>query len=199
MERLIPLSAPEPTVRGSGGLRLTVYGALVLMLAAGAWLRFNPEIAAIVPALQAPAAFSAVPGADPQMKGLVELALLPVAGTAAAIQTMNLPASEAADLTSAVQRGRLRLARMALVDASMAAPGAAPGHDVQVSAAGYTTLVRLTHAPTVVTFPVGPVSTVSFRTPDAGVVEIGALGLAGPLLLPPLQAGQQIDAGVVAQ
>lgn len=185
MERLAQSTPREAVVRGEGGTRLVIYTVLSVMLAAGAWVRFAPS--------------APPPVTDPQMKGLVELALVPVAASAAAIGTMHLPAGEADALAAAVQRGRLRLAKLALVDAATEGGALDTGHDVQVSASGYSTMVRLTHAPTVVTLPVGPVSTISFRTPDTDAVSIGAMGLAGPLRLPPLRAGQQIDAGVVAQ
>jgi hypothetical protein len=201
MERLPPVEAREPVVpqaAGSGALRSTAYTLLAVILAAGLWLRFNNEIAAVAPSLAAPPALAGGQMSAPASpQGLIELGLLPASQSSAAVAEMGLPPSDAATLMQALQRGRLRLAHMPLLDGSLAPPGAS--HVMQVSAGGYTRQVVLTRDPTVVTMPIGPVATVTFRTMDPNGVDAVALTLAGPMRLPPLHANQVLALGVVAQ
>jgi hypothetical protein len=201
MQRLVPVEAAEPIVPQSGGssaLRNTVYTLLALMLLAGLWVRFNAQIAAVAPALAGPAASVADNLADSaHVGGLFQLGLLPASEAKAAVAEMGLPPGDAAALIDALQRKRLRLAHLPLIDDSLAlSPG---GHPVVVSSGGYTRQVMLTRTATMVTLPVGPVGVVSFSTPDPGKVGIVGLTLAGPVRLPDLQAGQVVSAGIIAQ
>jgi hypothetical protein len=201
MERLLPVEAREPIVpevSGSGALRSTAYTILAVMLGAGLWLRFNNQIAAIVPSLAAPAALAGDQASDPAgTRGLIQLGLLPAGQTKAAVAEMGLPPGDAATLMQALQRGRLRLAHLPLLDDSPAQPGT--GQVVQVSAGGYTRQVVLTRDPTIVTLPIGPVATVTFSTMEPNGVDAVALTLAGPMRLPTLQANQVLALGVIAQ
>jgi hypothetical protein len=179
-------------------LRSTLYTLLAVALVAGLWVRFNTQIAAIAPALAGPDALVASQDSDPShIRGLIQLGLLPESQEAAAVAAMGLPPSDAAALTAALQRGRLRLAHLPLLDDSPVLQGG--GHAVQVSAGGYTRLLMLTREPTVVTVPVGSVGTVSFSTPETTGVGIVGLTLSGPVRLPELQAGQVFSVGVIAQ
>lgn len=204
MDRLLPTEAAEPAIpdaAGAGALRGLVYTVLALLLLAGAWVRFNPQIAAIAPMLAGPAAdVAAQMAASGRVQGLVELDLLPMRATAEAVAAMRLPADEAATLTQAVRRGRLRLVRLPLFDFG-ADPAAAPdaARIVEVSAAGYTRVIRLTRLPVAVTLPIGPVGSVSIRNLGAGTVGIGALTLDGPVRLPDLPAAAGLEVGVIAQ
>jgi len=168
------------------------------MLLAGMWVRFNAQIAAVSPALAGPAASVAETlGDTAHIGGLFQLGLLPASQTKAAVAEMDLPAGEAAALIEALQRKRLRLAHLPLIDDSLVlSPG---GHAVVVSSGGYTRQVVLTRAATLVTLPVGPAGVVSFSTADTGQVGIVGLTLAGPVRLPDLQAGQVVSAGIIAQ
>ena len=224
MDRPPALQAAEPDLpaaAGSAALRVTVSALLAVMLVAGAWVRFNGQIAAIAPGLAGPAAQVADElGESGRVTGLLELGLLPGPAGPEAVAAMGLPAAEAASLAQAVQRGRLRLVRLPLFDAGAAGPGA--GRSVQVSSGGYTRLVPLTRQPMVVTLPIARVATVSFRdagpggtgpggmssagmggtgmgSAGMGGASIGALTLSGPVQLPTLAAGQTLDVGVVAQ
>ncbi len=207
MDRLNPALAPDPEAplaTGSGPLRQTALGVLAVMVVAGGWIRFNDRIASVMPALAAPSTVltDRAAGDGDMIRGLVELGLLPSTATAAAVASMGLPPQEAAVLAAAVQRGRVRLARLPLFDAGPVdanALDAAGTRSVQVSAGGYTSLVRLTRQPVVVTLPIGPVGSVLFRTAGGGEVAIGALTLDGPVRFPTLQVGQQLDVGVIAQ
>jgi hypothetical protein len=198
MERLVPVAAPDPIPpQGGSAVRSTVYTLLAMALVAGIWVRFNAQIAAIAPSLAAPAAEAADRAGEPGgLRGLMALGLLPAAQARAAVAEMGLPSGESAALAAALQRGRLRLARLGLVDDSPTLQG---GHVVQVSAGGYTRQVMLTRDPVVVTLPVGPVGSVSFSTPEKDGVGIVGLTVSGPVRLPELQAGQVFTVGVIAQ
>jgi hypothetical protein len=204
MERLLKTSAPEQAIAvpaSPSGLRTSFFAVLVIMVAAGAWVRFNDRIAAIVPALAGPAAAAAdQAGVSTRLKALVELGLVPVSATAEAVAAMGLPAADAALLSEAVRRDRLRLVRVPLVDDSADQPtDAGAGRTVEVSSAGYTTLVRLTRQPTIVTLPVGPIGTIQFHTASPDGVAIGTFTLAGPMRLPFMSPRQTLSVGVVAQ
>lgn len=204
MERPLSREAAEPSVpdaAGAGALRTLIYGMLAVMLLAGGWVRFNRQIASVVPALAAPVADVANQVADAgRVKGLVEIGLLPVSATAEAVAAMGLPASDAAALAQAVRRGRLRLVRLPLFDLSPSLPAdAAAGRAIEVSTGGYTRFVRLTRQPLTVTLPIGPVGTVAFRNASGDVIDIGALTLEGPVKLPDLGTGGVMTVGVIAQ
>ncbi len=188
-----------PASAGSAALRVTVSVLLAVMLLAGAWVRFNGRIAAISPGLAGPAAQVADElGESGRVRGLLELGLLPAPSGPDAVAAMGLSTEEAASLTQAIQRGRLRLVRLPLFDAgAVADPG--PGRSVQVSSGGYTRLVPLARQPVVVTLPIARVGTVSFRDAGPGSATVGALTLTGPVQLPALSPGQTLDVGVVAQ
>jgi hypothetical protein len=200
MERLLPIEAREPAVPhtpGSGAARTTLLTLLAVAVAAGAWVRFNTQIGALWPALAVPASLAGGQFADPAApRELIEIGLLPSGQDKAAVADMGLPPEDEAALTSALDRGRLRLARLGLVDDSLALQG---GHTIQISAGGYTRQVLLTRTPTVVTLPVGPVSTISFSTAEPGAVRIVGLTLTGPVPMPELSAGQVLSVGVIAQ
>ena len=200
----LPSQAAEPKLpeaAGSGALRGVVYTLLGALLLAGAWVRFNPQIAAVAPDLAAPVADIAARAAAPgRVQGLFEVGLLPMSTTAEAVAAMGLPAEQTATLTQAVRRGRLRLVRLPLFDFGLTPDDAPdPARIVEVSAGGYTRVVRLTRLPVTLTVPIGPVGTVSFRNLSAGSVDIGALTLAGPVRLPDLPAASGLDVGVIAQ
>lgn len=198
---MVPARQSEPMERGSASaaaMRGCVYGALAILLTGCVWLRFNDQIASLLPALAAPAALTNQTAADLGTRALVELPLLaPQAAFEAAAQ-MNLSGGDAGLLAQALQRGQLRLVRLPLVDAG-AAPSDGAGRAVTVSAGGYTTLVRLGRQPVIVAVPIGPVGEIAFTTPDQGGVGIGALTLSGLVRLPDIRPGQVIDVGVIAQ
>jgi len=198
MERLLPAEAPEPIpTQGGSALRSTVYTLLAVMLVAGAWVRFNSQIAAISPELAAPAAEAADKAGEPGgIRELIALGMLPATQARAAVAEMGLTGGDAAALTTALQRGRLHLARFGLVDVSPTLQG---GHVVQVSAGGYTRQVMLTREPVTVTIPIGPVGSVALTTPEQTGVRIEGLTLSGPVLFPQLQAGQVLTVGLIAQ
>jgi hypothetical protein len=204
MERLSPIPAAEPhipEVPGSGSTRRTVYALLALLVLAGGWVRFNDRIASVAPGLAAPAA----PASEAtRNKGLVELGLVPAGEAPAAIQAMNLPASDAAALATAVKEDRVRLVQLPVFDTGDSTPG---GRTVEISTAGFSQLVRLTPAPLRVTLPINRAGEVSFRivpgqAGDPGgmrLASIGALTLSGPVHLPDLHLGDRLSVGVVAQ
>ncbi|MGI4746395.1 MAG: hypothetical protein ACRYGI_06860 [Janthinobacterium lividum] len=206
MDRLSPITAEEPTIAptgGSGAVRSTVYAALAIMIAAGAWVRFNDTIATLSPTFAAPAA-----GVEQQHRGqadagqpsgLLEIGLLPQDAAATAVATMGLPQGDATSMMADLKRDRLRLVRLPLFDAGPATPDGLLGRAVQVSSGGYSRLVHLTRQPILVTLPIDHIGTVSFKVAGADPVGIGALTLAGPVELPVLSSGQQLDVGVVAQ
>lgn len=208
MERLSPIPTeeqPVPGTTGTSSLRVTVYSLLALLLAAGGWVRFNDQIASVSPALAGPAAGAAAEVADAgAIRQLLELGMLPQATAPAAVAALGLPPADAAAMTDALRRDRLRLVQLPLFDAGMSAPGdALTGRMVEVSSGGYTRLVRLSRQPVLVTLPIDRVGTVSFRIPanDTGseALGIGAFTLTGPMHLPDISQGQELDVGVVAQ
>lgn len=207
MDRLSPITSEEPTIAptgGSGALRSTVYAVLAIMIAAGGWVRFNDTIATLSPTLAAPAASVAQQrqgqaAAAGQPSGLLEIGLLPQDAAAAAVQTMGLPQNDATSMAADIKRDRLRLVRLPLFDAGPATPDGVLGRAVQVSSGGYSRLIHLTRQPILVTLPIDHVGTVSFKVAGADPVGIGALTLSGPVELPVLSNGQQLDVGVVAQ
>lgn len=208
MEKLGQTSAPEPELAasGSGVLRRSVYGLLALMLVGGAWVRFDDRIAQLSPSLAAPAAPAAQHAADAGgIQALLELGLVPATGTEAAVATMQLPGGEATSLTADLQRHRLRLVQLPLFDGGAPLADGTAARMVQVSSGGYSRLVALSRHPVLVTLPIDRVGTVSFQvaSADPGVgsdtVGIGALTVGGPVRLPDLARGQEIDVGVVAQ
>ncbi len=201
MERLLPPPATEPPIpasAGSGALQTAAYTILALMVAGAAWVRFSDQIAGLSPSLAGPAEAVADRLADAgRIRGLVELPIVPRGAEAEAVAGMALSAADARLLTDALQRRRLRLVRMPLIDLT-AAP-AEQGHTVQVSAGGYTRAVQLSRVPVTLTLPVGPVGTVSFQTRSADEVGIGAMTLAGLARLPTLSNGATLAVGVIAQ
>lgn len=206
MDRLSPITAEEPTIAptgGSGAVRSTVYAALAIMIAAGAWVRFNDTIATLSPTLAAPAAGVAqqhqrqLEAGHPS--GLLEIGLLPQGSAAAAVATMGLPQGDATSMVADLKRDRLRLVQLPLFDAGPATPDGMLGRAVQVSSGGYSRLIHLTRQPILVTLPIDHIGTVSFKVAGADPVGIGALTLSGPIELPVLATGQQLDIGVVAQ
>jgi hypothetical protein len=204
MQSMRPSEAMEPAVQegGSGSaLRSVVYALLAVMCLAGAWVRFNSQIAAWVPVLgEGPAAAVAngLPG-DGQARGLLEAGLVPLSVTPAAIAGMGLNSADAALLTQAVGRRRLRLIRLPVLDITPVLQAEQAGHSVEVSAAGYTRIVHLGRQPTALTLPIGVAGTVTFRNVSGDDVAIGALTLSGLAELRGLAPGQQIRLGVVAQ
>ncbi len=202
MERLLPGGRAEPSLpdpAGSAALRGVAYTLLMLILLAGAWIRFNPQIAALAPMLAGPAADVAAQMAAPgRLRGLAEVALVPLADTGEAVAAMRLPAAEAAALTQAVRRGRLRLVRLPLFDSGADAADAV-ARVIEVSAGGYTTTVQLTRLPVAVTLPIGAVGTAAIRNLGGDTVGVGAVTLAGLVRLPDLPAAAGLEIGVVAQ
>ncbi len=199
-----PTEAMEPAIPQAGGgsaMRTALYAVLAAMLLAGVWVRFNNQIAAVAPGLAAgPAAAVAdrLPGSV-QMRGLIETDLVPLSETQAAVAAMGLGSADAALLTQAVERRRLRLIHLPLLDLTPVLQAGAAGHSVEVSAAGYTRIVQLGRQPTTLTLPIDTAGTVTFRSMSDDGMGIGALTLSGLLGLPELAAGQQIRLGLVAQ
>ena len=210
MERLSPISNAEPALPGAGGtsaLRTTIYAGLALILAAGAWVRFNDDLATVAPGLAAPAAAARQATSASALHPLLEQSLVPRSDEAAAVAALGLPTADAAAMLDALRRDRLRLVQLPLFDAGSALPGAAEaGHVVLVSSAGFSRMVRIGRTPVPVTLPIDRAGTVSFQVaageakmlPDSGL-GIGAVTLVGPVPLPHLHAGEQLDVGVVAQ
>ncbi len=196
MERMLPAQTAEPMVRGGAGasaFRAMAYAVLGVAVGCGAWLRFNPQIASVVPGL---ADSRTVAAAEPaRVQALMELGLVPAGEAEALVAGMGLSGAEAALMRAALRDRRLRLVRMPLVDET---PGEG-GHDVTLSTAGYTRMVRLTRTPMAVPLPVGPGGEVAFSTPNVEAVSIGALGLSGPVRLPDVARGDVLNVGVVAQ
>ncbi len=211
MDRLSPFQDAEPEIPGSGGTsaaRTTLYATLALMLAAGGWVRFNDRIATVAPGLAAPAAGVAQEAkGTPPAERLMELGLVPRGAEQAAVAGLGLAASDAAAMQDALKRNRLRLVQMPLFDAGSSAPdGTDTGRAVLVSSGGYSRLVRIGRQPVVVTLPIDRVGTVSFRVParevaalPASGLGIGALTSTGPVQLPDLAEGQELEVEVVAQ
>lgn len=206
MDRLSPITAEEPAIAptgGAGAVRSTVYAVLAIMIAAGAWVRFNDTIATLSPGLAAPAAGVAQQRQGQanagQPSGLLEIGLLPQDAAATAVAAMGLPQQDATSMMADLKRDRLHLVRLPLFDAGPATPDGMLGRAVQVSSGGYSRLVHLTRQPILVTLPIDHVGTVSFKVAGADPVGIGALTLSGPIELPVLSGGQQLDVGVVAQ
>ncbi len=211
MDRLSPLQDAEPVIPASGGAsaaRTTLYGFLALVLAAGGWVRFNDQIATVAPGLAAPAAAMARDAATrAPVHALAELGLLPRAGEPAAVAGLGLPDKEATAMLGALKHDRLRLVQMPLFDAGLSAPdGTDAGRTVLVASGGYTRLVRIGRQPVVVTLPIDRVGTVTFRVParEAGALPasglgIGAITATGPMRLPDLGEGEELEIGVIAQ
>ena len=183
-------AASERVVRSGTSSRIAL-GAMAMLFLTGVWVRFNDRIAATLPFLGAPGSASTV-----KPSGLIELALLPQGQALAAVAGMGLPTAEAAALTEALRRGRLRLIRMPVFDAQ---PDPSAARIVRVSAGGYATTVQLSAQPVPVTLPIGPVGTVQFAAARAGAVAVGALTLDGAVRFPDLPAGQMLEVGVIAQ
>jgi hypothetical protein len=200
---MLPTEAMEPALPASGGasaLRTTLYVALAVMLVAGAWVRFNSQIAAVAPGLAAgPAAAVAdqLPGAD-RARGLLEAGLVPLAATPAAIAAMGLSTADAALLTREVERRRVRLVHLPVLDITPVLADDSPGHDVVISASGYTRTVHLTRQPTTLTLPITVAGVVTFQSMSKDAARIGALTLSGLAGLE-LAGGQQIKLGLVAE
>jgi hypothetical protein len=189
--------APET---GRSALRTTLYTLLLVTLAAGAWVRFNEQIYALVPALAGPAQQVAdQAGLSGRPSGLFELGLLPIAAPKEEIAAMGLGAADAALLSDALMRRQLRLVHLPVLDVSPVLAAGAAGHSVVVSAGGYTRLVRLTREPVTLTLPIAVAGIITFRSTDGDPVSIGALTLAGPVRLPELQSGQSMSVAVLAQ
>jgi hypothetical protein len=185
---------------GRSVFRTTLYTVLLLTLAAGAWVRFNGQIASIMPALAGPAEQVAdQAGLSGRPRGLLELGLLPQTPPKEEIAAMALGAAETSALSDALLRRRLRLVHLPLLDVSPVLAAGDAGHSVEVSTGGYTRLVRLTRAPLTLTLPIAAAGTVTFRATDGDPVSIGALTLSGPVRLPELQSGQSLSVGVLAQ
>lgn len=202
MEIPAPPDTPQPGPEesgGSGALRRTAYAALAVMLLGGGWVKFNDRIARISPGLAGPAAAVAQqPPSGTAVKALFELGLISTASAPQAVASMGLPHDQATRLATDLKRDRLRLVQLPLFDAGPAGADQAD-RAVEVSSGGYSRVVLLTRQPTVVTLPISRVGTVSFRVASAGPVGIGAITLTGPLQMPDLAPGQQLDVGVVAQ
>ncbi len=190
---------PAPSGSGTAGLRALAV-TLAALLAVGGWVRFSDRIAGWVPALAPLAASGGAAAADGQVGALLELGLLPASAGVPAVQAMNLPATDASALAQAVERRRLRLVRVPLFERD-----GGTGAVVQVDANGLTQVVHLATQPIVLTVPMAQVGSLRFRLLGAAPggalpgVGIGAITLTGPLALPTLQAGQELDVGVVAQ
>ncbi len=200
MEMLAPKLEPSPAA-GSGTLQRLAYGVLALLLASGAWIRFNDRLGDLSPGLASPVAQRIAQRATEagRPKALAELAMLSPAAAPAALAGLGLPQAESAALAADLRRDRIRLVQAPLFDAGVA--GTSP-HVVSVSSGGYTRLVTLTRTPVPVTLPIDRVGTISFQPVGTGVREpvgIGMVTLSGPIPLPELAAGQRLDVGVVAQ
>ena len=196
MDRMLPADTAEPIVRGGAGasvFRGTVYAMLGLAVACGAWVRFNAQVSAAIPGLVG--AGGATGAAQGGVRPLLGLGLVPAGEAEGLVAGMGLSGVEAGLLRTALREQRLRLVRMPLVDETVASAG----HDVVLSTAGYTRVVRLTRDPVAVALPVAAGGEVAFSTPDADAVGIGALGLSGPVRLPDLARGDVLSVGVVAQ
>ncbi|MBE7212596.1 MAG: hypothetical protein INR65_16375 [Gluconacetobacter diazotrophicus] len=202
-----PVPDREPEIAPSGGgnaARATLYGALGLVLLAGAWVRFAPTIDQVAPALAPPVAAGPQQARSDSRPGtLVEAQSVPAAEVGAAIAAMKLPADQSAALADAVKRDRLRLVTLPLFDAGMATPAAgAGGPAVTVSTAGFSRVVPLTRQPVPVVLPIDRVGTVTFQVASAakaGPVGLGALTVTGPVRLPDMARGDVLSVGVMAQ
>ncbi len=210
MERLSLHQDVDPAIPGSGSaspLRATLYLTLAAMLAAGGWVRFNDQISTVAPSLAAPAAVAQQASAKPSISSLLELGLVARADEPGLVASLGLPASDASAMQDALKRNRLRLVQMPLFDAGLSAPdGSDAGRSVLVSSGGYSRLVRIGRQPVVVTLPIDRVGTVLFRVPprEGGALPatglgIGAITATGPVRLPDLGQGDQLEVGVIAQ
>ncbi len=195
-----PLAEPvlAPSGGGAAGVRALAV-MLALLVAVGGWVRFSDRIAGWIPAL-APLAASGGAAAGDRVRALLELGLIPAGDDLQAVGAMNLPFNEASALAQAVERRRLRLVRVPLFERD-----GGSGAVVRVDANGLSQIVRLSAQPIVLTVPMAEVGSLRFRllgaSPGAaaGGVGIGAITLTGPLALPTLQDGQELDVGVIAQ
>jgi hypothetical protein len=212
MDRLSQTPSPEPIPPDASGgsvLRTTLYGLLALMLAGGAWVRFNDQIATVAPAVAAPVqataqglAQDASDRAAAGVQSLLELPLLARTAEPAAVAGLGLPTGQATQITAALRRDRLRLVQLPLFDAGASLPdGSDAGRAVLVSSGGFSRIVHLGRQPVVVTLPIDRAGTVAFKVAPntGGVIGIGALTADGPVTLPDLTHGQELDVGVIAQ
>ena len=195
---------PAPSGGGAAGLRALAV-MLAVLVAVGGWVRFSDRIAGWIPSLAPLAASGGAAAADGRVGALLELGLIPASAGVPAVRAMTLPAKDESALAQAVERRRLRLVRVPLFERD-----GGSGAVVQVDANGLTQVVHLAAQPIVLTVPMAQVGSLRFRLlgapPDVaspgGIqpgVGIGAITLTGPTALPTLQAGQELDVGVVAQ
>ncbi len=197
-----PLAEPVPAASGSGTAGLRVLAVtLAALVAVGGWVRFSDRIAGWIPSLAPLAASGGGAAADGQVSALLELGLIPAGAALPAVRAMNLPSKDESALAQLVERRRLRLVRVPLFERD-----GGTGAVVQVDANGLTQVVHLATQPIVLTVPMAQVGSLRFRllgTSGGGArpggVGIGAITRTGPLALPTLQAGQELDVGVVAQ
>lgn len=205
MERLSPIPAADTPIAEAPGVssgRAAAYVFLALLLAGGGWVRFNNQLASLAPGLAGPAAgIAAAPAQAGPITTLLELSMLPQHPSAEAIAALGLPPGASAAMVEAVRRNRVRLVQMPLFDAGPTGSGV--GHVVEVSSGGYSRLVQLSRQPVIVTVPIDRAGTVAFRIPDSGAsadtLGIGAVTATGPVRLPDLAHGQELDVGVIAQ
>ncbi len=187
----------EPVLPQSGERSLgrgLAYGGFIALLAVCGWMRFSNQIADFAPNLAAPNAPAAQTAS---IRGLLELKLMPLSQESVAIQAMALPSGDAAALSGAANRRRVRLVQMPVYEND-----GAIGSMVEVASGGFTRTVLLSSTPTVLTLPIDHMGVVSFRllgpSPPGGL-GIGAITLGGPIGLPPLANGQVLEVGVIAQ
>jgi len=161
-------------------------------------VRFHDRIEAAVPALGGGGTSQEAPASP--VHGVVELGMVAEAQSRAAVAQMGLPDGQAHALAEDVQRKRVRLVQVPLFDAAGSEADTGSGHArlIQVSSGGYSRTVALSTKPVVVTLPINGVGTIAFRT-LGGSAQIGMITLPGPVPLPTLPAGQELDVGVVAQ
>nr|WP_321985592.1 hypothetical protein [uncultured Lichenicoccus sp.] len=183
----------------SGGGQRFLYGLLALLVAAGLTLRFETQIATLVPALGLGSAAADRSGPDPNgpnaIHGLLEAQGLPVAGIQAAVLALGLPPAQQDALTQLAQRRRLRLVRLPLFDVGA-------GSMVRVTAGGLSQTVALGRVPVLVTLPIDRAGIVSLQPVGASAatdVHVGAVTMTGPVVLEPMAPGQGLNIGVVVQ
>lgn len=193
-----PLPEPQlPASRAGRGTRAVLYGAMALLLATGAWLRYADRLGGLPGDLLAWAGGPAASPAASRASALVELALVPQAGEAAAVDSLLLPPGEAQTLRQALARRRMRLVQLPLYQRD-----GGSGALVRVECGGFTRLVRLGPAPVALTLPIAQAGDVGLRLVGraaAAPVALGALTAAGPVDLPSFGSGQTLEIGVIAQ